>query len=68
MHRHLPKYILNAKKKKQDQVVSKFNKRINKQANTGVKEEMKPEKIQAVEGIQIEQQKIKRKRKSRRRK
>lgn len=30
MHRHLPKYILNAKKKKQEQVVSKFNKKINK--------------------------------------
>ena len=37
MHRHLPKYIVNAKKRKQDQVISKYNKKINKQANTGIK-------------------------------
>lgn len=30
MHRHLPKYILNAKKRRQDQTVSKHNKKINK--------------------------------------
>lgn len=30
MHRHLPKHILNAKKRKQDQTVSKFNKKVNK--------------------------------------
>lgn len=48
MHRHLPKYILNAKKRRQDQTMSKFNKKINKQANTGVKQELKPEKQMAV--------------------
>ena len=36
-YRHLPKYIKNAKMRRQDQVVSKFNKRINKEANTGMK-------------------------------
>lgn len=36
-HRHLPKYILNANKRKQDQSASKYNKRINKEANTGMK-------------------------------
>lgn len=30
MHRHLPKYILNAKKRRQDQIESKYNKKINK--------------------------------------
>ena len=30
MHRYLSKYILNAKKKKQEQVVSKVNNKINK--------------------------------------
>jgi len=29
-HRHLPKYILNANKRKQDQVASHHNKRLNK--------------------------------------
>lgn len=37
-HRHLPKYIMNGKKRIQDQAESKFNKRINKEANTGIKE------------------------------
>ena len=37
-HRHLPKYILNAKKRKQDQVISRFNKKVNKEANTGIKQ------------------------------
>lgn len=53
MHRHLPKYIVNAKKRKQDQVVSKHNKKINKEANTGVKEEKKPEKALFIDGIEI---------------
>ena len=30
MHRHLPKYILNAKKRRQEQLVSKHNKKVNK--------------------------------------
>lgn len=37
MHRHLPKYILNAKKRRQDQVKSRFNKKVNKEANTGIR-------------------------------
>lgn len=36
-HRHLPKYILNANLKKQDQRVSRHQKQINKEANTGIK-------------------------------
>lgn len=59
-YRHLPKYILNAKKRKQDQTVSKFNKRINKEANTGIKEERLPEKFRAVEKMEIEEKKYKR--------
>lgn len=49
MHRHLPKYILNAKKRRQDQTISKFNKKVNKEANTGMKEETIPQKYKAVE-------------------
>ncbi len=53
-HRHLPKYILNAKKRKQDQAESKFNKKVNKEANTGVKEAPINLKEKAVEGIAFE--------------
>ena len=55
----MPKYILNAKKRKQDQTVSKFNKKINKEANTGIKEERVPDKYKAVEKIEIEEKKNK---------
>jgi len=48
LHRHLPKYILNAKKRGQDQIVSKFNKKLNKEANTGVKEDVIADKVKAV--------------------
>lgn len=47
-HRHLPKYILNANKRKQDQSASKYNKRINKEANTGLKEDRAVDKAIAV--------------------
>lgn len=53
LHRHLPKYIMNAKKRRQDQVVSKFNKKVNKQANTGVREQTIPEKYKAVQKMEI---------------
>lgn len=49
----MPKYILNANKRKQDQNVSKFNKKINKEANTGIKEERQVDKAQLVEKIEI---------------
>jgi hypothetical protein len=52
-HRHLPKYILNANKRRQDQNVSKHNKRLNKQANTGIKDERPVDKVLAVENIEI---------------
>lgn len=61
MHRHLPKYILNAKKRRQDQVVSKHNKKINKEANTGIKQEQIPQKEKAVDKIEIQEKLSKRK-------
>ncbi len=62
-HRHLPKYILNAKKRRQDQAESKFNKRVNKEANTGVKEEVVKLKEAIVEGIEFREEKVPRVRK-----
>lgn len=62
MHRHLPKYILNAKKRRQDQVVSKHNKKINKEANTGIKQEQIPQKEKAVDKIEIQEKLSKRNR------
>lgn len=62
MHRHLPKYILNAKKRRQDQVVSKHNKKINKEANTGFKQEQIPQKEKAVDKIEIQEKLSKRNR------
>lgn len=50
-YRHLPKYILNAKKRKLDQNVSKHNKQINKEANTGIKEHKEVDKKAVIEGI-----------------
>jgi hypothetical protein len=52
-HRHLPKYILNANKRKQDQTVSKHNKRLNKEANTGIKDDKIVDKLLTVENIYI---------------
>jgi hypothetical protein len=49
----LPKYILNANKRKQDQTSSRYNKRANKEANTGVIEERRPDKEQLVEDLGI---------------
>ena len=61
-YRHLPKYILNANKRKQDQTASRYNRRANKEANTGVVEERRPDKEQLVEDLGIpEEQKPKRK-------
>ena len=62
MHRHLPKYILNAKKRRQDQVVSKHNKKINKEANTGIKQGQIPQKEKAVDKIEIQEKLSKRNR------
>lgn len=62
MHRHLPKYILNAKNKKQDQLVSRHNKKINKEANTGEKEDLLPEKALAVEAMELEEKSFQRRR------
>ena len=62
-HRHLPKYILNAKKRRQDQAESKFNKRVNKEANTGIKEEVVKLKEAIVEDIEFKEEKIPRSRK-----
>ena len=56
MHRHLPKYIVNAKKRKQEQVVSKYNKKINKEANTGIKQKVIPDKYKAVDKMEFEEQ------------
>lgn len=55
-HRHLPKYILNANKRKQDQVASRFNKKLNKEANTGVKEDRPVDKAAAVENIEVREE------------
>ena len=53
----MPKYILNARKRNQDQAESKFNKRINKEANTGVKEEVINLKEKLIEGIMFPEEK-----------
>jgi hypothetical protein len=50
-YRHLPKYILNANKRKQDQNVSRHNKKLNKEANTGTRSEKQADKALLVENI-----------------
>ncbi len=57
-YRHLPKYIINANKRKQDQAVSRFNKKINREANTGVITQSKADKEKLIEQIQIKEEKI----------
>lgn len=57
-YRHLPKYIINANKRKQDQTASRYNKKINREANTGVITQAKPDKEQLIEQIEIKQEKI----------
>jgi DDB1- and CUL4-associated factor 13 len=52
-HRHLPKYILNANKRKQDQGVSKLKKKLNREANTGVLDSTVGQKKVLVESIEI---------------
>lgn len=64
MHRHLPKYILNAKKRRQEQLVSRHNKKLNKEANTGVKEDILPDKMQAIEKMELEEKSFKARRSS----
>lgn len=61
-YRHLPKYILNANKRQQDQTVSRYNKKLNKEANTGIKEDRLADKAIAVENIEIPEEKIEKKR------
>ncbi len=55
-HRHLPKYILNSNKRKQDQIVSRHNKKINKEANTGIREEHVKDKERVIEDIQVREE------------
>lgn len=52
-HRHLPKYILNANQRKQDQSASRLQKKLNREANTGEAEGQKGQKKGLVEGIEI---------------
>jgi hypothetical protein len=48
--------------RRQGQIVSRFNKRINKEANTGIKEENLPDKYKAVEKMEIEEPSFRKKR------
>ena len=55
-HRHLPKYIVNANQRRQEQSASRMQKKLNKEANTGVIEHLGSEKKRLVERIEIEEE------------
>ena len=55
-HRHLPKYIMNANKRRQDQTASRLKKKLNRQANTGIEDEKRSQKKVLVENIEIPQE------------
>ena len=50
-HRHIPKYILNANQRKQDQSASRLQKKMNREANTGEIEGQRGKKKNLVENI-----------------
>lgn len=62
-HRHLPKYIVNANQRRQEQSASRLKKKLNKEANTGIVEAGSAEKKRLVENIEIEEEEIVRPRK-----
>jgi hypothetical protein len=49
----LPKYILNANQRRQEQTESRMKKKVNREANTGVIEEQRGEKKKLIENIEI---------------
>ena len=66
-HRHLPKYILNKNKRSQDQGASKLRKRVNREANTGQREDIIASKKKLVEHIEVEEEQFPRQSKQGRR-
>lgn len=49
---------MNAKQRKQDQATSRFNKKVNREANTGIVAENKPDKERLIEDIEVKEEKL----------
>lgn len=54
-HRHLPKYVVNARQRRQVQTEKRFRKQHNVEVNEGEKRDRRAEKEKKVESIEIDQ-------------